>query len=769
MTKNHILIKSVALGVLLMLSPTAKAAGGVDQVLVAYFKKLHVGASPKCSVDDMTKTRILSEIEPKCLIRTVQPEGSYISGVKSGCTEISVKGTVDAQVNALCENSAFKADQAAVKQQALAEQRTAARAERLAAQQARDKKENAVFGNMLGSTAKLMFGKKNSDTDEKEERSGKGKSGSGSDSSTAAGSNPNAGGGSGNSAGSTSNSGTGNGPTLGKEYSPLALAQKEAKEADDAYDNCDKIKDVDCSGLKVAKDAADKKLETVKDETVAEGKRIAAEQKEPIGSAGKEAVNEGAEEGEDPELTERHKLSRAEDKSIEGQLEAMRKSVEVAIKEIQPEASTTCTAAMGTNAECPAVPAAVKCLVTNMQQLDAQKKQLQEDKESCSNTSAQAEKMCSMVRSKKAKDVQKVMSVGAAVLSKVTAASDACGTTSDISKIAQGGMLLAQGTCSAMKIRCDLSCASAKKMLLTMERTAGALKACKATITTTAPASLAQVETGVTNFQAKIKEELSEGKSVPNAITQCKNHKTDIALMGLSALGFLSAFQDAQECKKQLASGNGDGGKTSSSLASPTMSTAEYCSMPNNAASLTCKCTTNPNAEGCLGSLAKSGVNIGKIGNNGGASAFASAGSNGLGALKSTGKNGSGSDELAPGANLSEAAREALGISAVAPGDAVGTAAGGAAGSAEAARKAKEEEKEKPKYSFFSNLGSMLSGGRKPDQAAKAAIRGYEQDQAIKRKLASDQVRAEISGASGKSNFDKIRSRYQQNAASFEQ
>jgi len=778
-TKNHILIKSIALGVLLMLSPIAKATGGVDQVLVAYFKKLHMGASPKCSIDDIAKTRILAELEPKCLIRSTVEGQLFISGVKPECTEVSVKASVDAQVNALCVNTAQQADQAKVVQQ---QQAAAEAAKKAAANQASgggsggaaSALQQASQGLALWSDITSRDAKREKADKEKEERSGNGRSESGS--STAAGSSSNGGkikelspvGTSsihGNSMGSV-NQAIGNANVKIREHNAAIDAQKAA---DVAYDNCDKIKDVDCSGLKIAKDEADKKVETLKEQTVAEGKKIADEQRDPIGSAGKDALDEGAAEGEDPELTKRHAQSRAEDESIGGQIKAISESVKAAIAAMPAEATASCASQMGTNPECATVQPAITCLETNMKQLEVQKVQLQKDKEACSNTSAQAEKMCSMVRSKKAKDVQKLMSIGATVLSKVTAASDACGTTSDISKIAQGGMLLAQGTCTAMKVRCDLSCNSAKKTLLTMERTAGALKACKASVATTAPNAVAQVETGTTQFQTKIKEELSEGKSVPSAITQCKNHKTDIALMGLSALGFLSAFQDAQECKKQLASGNGDGGKTSSSLAGPNMTTAEYCSMSNNATSITCKCTANPNADGCMGSLAKSGVNIGKIGNNGGASAFASAAQNGLGSLNSMSK--SPGEELPPGTNLSEAAREALGINGDAVVDSIGGAAAvGSGSSAEAAKKSKDkEEKDKPKFGFFSSLGNMLSGGKKPDQAANATIRKYEQDQAIKRKLASDQVRAEISTASGKSNFDKIRSRYQQNAASFEQ
>lgn len=803
MTKNHILIKGIALGVLLMLSPTAQAAGGVDQVLVTYFNVLHKGASPKCSIDEMTKTRILAEIEPKCLIRTVKDEGSYISGVKSTCTDASVKAAVDSQVAMLCDNAAYKADQA----KAIKAQEQAAAQQAAAAKQAQGGSGGDSGNSTVQNLKTIAQGLQTYGEIDKARQAAKAKN------------NP-----------STNNPSAGGGPSsmgrpvdaaieraaaaqpvvdaaaaarvpeviVSKYQTPdggyvLARATGTAEEVTvtkfDAKGNAQpsvEFKDTPSAtkvDAQIASYGADPQKPSfpVDAETAKAAREVAA----PVQSAAQQATNGSGATGTDTALDTRNKAAAAEDKALETEIQTMKTQLDAAKQQAPNEATAKCNANEATRdpitmqtknpkleAECNmgAPQKAIICLETNVQALIAAQKELAEQKLSCSSNSAQAEKLCSMVRSEKAQQVQLVMSIGATVLSKITAASEACGTTSNLSKIAQGGMLAAQGACTAMKFRCDISCNAAEKTIKLMKTKAEAIKKCELTLEAIAAAG-SQAQSAAQQLSTKLDQELTPTKSVPSSITQCENHKADIAGMGVAALGFLSAFQDAESCKKQLAAGGtNNSGKSTSSLAGPTMTTAEYCSMPANATSLTCKCTSNPSADGCIGSMAKSGVNIGKIGNGGGASAFASAKQSGLGAVDSLGKAANGSDEPAPGANLSEAAREALGI-AVAP-EGSGGSAGGAAGSAatDAAKKSKQdEEKEKPKFGFFSSLGNMISGGRKPDQAANATIRKHEQDQAIKRKLASDQVRAEISTASGKSNFDKIRSRYQQNAASFEQ
>ena len=824
-TKNHILIKSVALGVLLICSLQANAS--VDRALVTYFNNaLYKGQSPKCSIDEATKTRILAEIEPKCLVRSTLEGQPFISGVKPACTDASVKASVDAQVNSLCANTAYETEKAMLlkKQQE--------------AQQAATNKQNgsgSAGGAQQPSTTDMLkmgrdtykdlnAGAKKAEEayekrDEVKDKLSKGWSktkeavglGDKQDKApteqkqteTAKVEQPK--------------------PTATAIVAPVDPYEDEKRELEEEKSKLEitrNSRDVKCSGVvkdpscesynrKVANQEAEiasksdalaqKEIDAAKEAADKAAKETAEELKDKPASVQKDAHDNITGEGAKAAAQATDGVKAAGDQAADAKAKAADGKADAAAAE--PKA-TAATAPVNCQAELQAVEAANKSY--NLK------------KTVCVKSANTADNFCDKLRSPGLAQVQQYMTLGTAVLSKVTAASEACGTTSTLSKVAQGGILAAQLTCTTVKLTCDKSCAMAKTALANFKTANAELKACATKVLASGNGKIAEgsaatpvgtvlVDQGQAEvqhaqavhkasgtydtliaeeekpatLQAKVGEdgkpageEVVGGSERENATLLCgKKAATDMKTMGIAALGLLSAFNDAQDCKKQLSAGGGSGnGKSTSSLAGPSMTTAEYCSVPSNAASITCKCTTDPNADGCMGSLAKSGINIGKIGNNGGASAFASAGQNGLGSLNPLSKTSSTGEELPPGANLSDAAREALGITGDATVDSAGAAAGVTSGSAaEAAKKAKLEEKEKPKFGFFSSLGNMLSGGKKPDHAAKATIRKYEQDQAIKRKLASDQVRAEISTASGKSNFDKIRSRYQQNAASFEQ
>lgn len=784
MTKNHILIKSVALGVLLMLSPLAKA-NNVDQVLIAYFNKLYPSNPQNCVIDSYTKTTLLADFEQKQCLNRITSEGQqYIAGFKSPCNEKDARASLDSQINAFCFQQVQKANAAAQAQARVQQQQPSASGGSSGGSSGGGRSLKQGLADVSKSLSQIKkieaWAKKRDEAAAKKEEAAKGSDGKAV-------------------AGKADQQNSAPPTERAKEdfrrleiqqqnasaQDPKAIAVNEARteykiaKEEFVQSKCGPTEDEGpCGELRATMSTAEQKAKanggTVEgtDSDIAAGKSIADRQtNEGLRTAGKNANDEGKVDAEDPELKARHEKSRAEDASLKTQLEALDAKIKAMVNAIPAEATATCTAEMGMNPDCGRTQPAITCINGEQQKLITLRTELQKDKEACSNASAQAEKLCSMVRSEKAQNVQLVMSIGATILSKVTAASESCGTTSDLSKIAQGGILAAQGSCIAMKVRCDMSCESAKKTLEAMEKTVAAMKTCQVGTLKSAPNTAPQVDIGLDNLQAKLKEELSEGKSVPAAVTQCKNHKTDITTMGLAALGFLSAFQDAESCKKQLTAGGGGSGKSTSSMVTPTMTTAEYCSQPQNATSITCKCTANPSAEGCMGSMAGSGVALGKIGSGSGASAFASAKQNGLGGLDPLGKSTNGSSEPAPGSNLSEGAREALGIGGGATVDASsGGSPAGLSGNSENAKGLKDkEEKEKPKFGFFSSIGNMLSGGKSPNQAAKAAIRGYEQDQAIKRKLASDQIRAEITTASGKSNFDKIKSAYKANSSSFEQ
>lgn len=787
MTKNHILIKSVALGVLLMLSPLAQAADGVNRSQVEYFNKLYKSQSPKCFIPEATKARIIAGLEDKCLIRTAAANNeSYISGIKPACTEASVKVSVDSEINALCANTAQQAEQSVVAKQVAAAQN--------AAKSGNGASAGGGGGGGGGVDAQTMLpvvqamaswksDKKDGSSDKKSDTSTTSSSTGGVKGTNEA--KPPA---------STPGSSSAN------TTAAAAVKAPEIPKASYTYDGPDGTKVVATQNDKgdyvinqldennkpiVGKETTVPPSElhdTLKGEKygvdsstgkLSQPETVKALENSPkeIQAAGKGAADGKLEQKPDAVLEKRHAASKQEDEALTKQLDAVQAKINAATGKVGPEATTTCTETMGQNPECTAgTPQFVmNCVQQSLNELKADQQELTKDKISCSDTSAQAERLCSMVRSEKAQQVQQVMSVGATVLSKVTAASEACGTTSNLNKIAQGGMMAAQAACTAMKYRCDFSCKSAEKSLTKMKtKIEAAVQKCGASRLTTAPTAGPAIDVAFNEYKAMLEKQLTPESAVPASVTQCENHKLDMATMGLAALGFLSAAQDAQKCKEQLAAGGGGGnGSSTSGMAGPQMTTAEYCSQPQNAASITCKCTANPNAEGCTGSLMNSGVALGKINTNGGLSGFASAKQNGLGSLDSTSKLGGSSSEPAPGAGLSEAAREALGITGSAVAGSAG--AGGNFGSgSESSKAAAKEEKEKPKFGFFSSLGAMLSGGKSAGQAAKAAIRNYEQDQAIKRKVASDQLRAEITTASGKSNFDKISNRYRESASSFE-
>lgn len=795
MTKNHILIKSVVLVVVLTMSPFAKA--GVDRVLVTYFDTLYKNQSPKCSLSESTKSQIISEVEAeKCLIRSTSEGQSYISGVQAPCTEASVKAKVDSRVNGLCANTAQQAEKDALAKYA-ANQQAAAKKQQQGGSAGGG---GGLDQQALGDASNLLMTYAQMRKDKKAEKAEKEKSAQSNNS----GSNSNSNSGSNNNNSNSDSSNNSTAPTASKTSGDSSgggsAKTPELPKASYTYDGPDGTKVVavqddnggytvtqlDEKGKPMANTAvstpAGELQNTVSDKFGADPKTGKLSQPETvkalenspkeIKAAGAGAADGKTDTGTDPVLEKRHAASKQEDAALTEKLTAIQTKITTANGEIAPKSTMTCNESMGQIPECTAgTPQfVINCVQQTLNELKTEQEELKKDKIACSDSSAQAEKLCSMVRSEKAQQVQQVMSVGATILSKMTAASEACGTTSNLNKIAQGGMLAAQAGCSVMKFRCDASCASAEKTLTKMKtKIETAIQKCGASRLTTAQDAGPKVDMAFKEYATMLEQQLSPKSAVPAAIVQCKEHKLDMATMGLAALGFLSAAQDAQKCKEQLNSGTSGGtGTSTSGLAGPTMTTAEYCAQPQNAASITCKCTANPNAEGCVGSLMGSGVSLGKINTNGGASGFASAKQNGLGSLESSGKKSSGdSSEPPPGAGLSEAAREALGMNSGPAGGSPGVNGNFGSGT-ENSKTASKEDKEKPKYGFFSSLGSMLSGGKSANTAAKAAIRNYEQDQAIKRKVASEQLRAEITTASGKSNFDKISNRYRESASSFE-
>lgn len=377
-------------------------------------------------------------------------------------------------------------------------------------------------------------------------------------------------------------------------------------------------------------------------------------------------------------------------------------------------------------------------------------------KTSCSGSAARADNFCSMIRSPTAQAVGMLMSVGGAALSKMSSASQTCGTTSDLSQLAQTGMTLANVACTGMKFMCDSSCASAQKILT------GMVAEAKIAITG-APASTAKI-------QAALTKEQSAPTGVAPKIAQCKKHAADIVQFTTQILGLATAAAQAKDCKEKLTAGGGTG--------SGTVTMDEMCKDPTQAQTLVCKCKVDATAAGCPGAVVKT------TNKDGGPLVIKGNGS---------GSQLAGIDAFRQGSGLSSAAKTALGLDSNSAASTAGSAlnsnfgdsgvAAATSGAATDARgslsasgsddKNKSDLAKDKKFSFgsFGSLGSAIGGFFGGSGSKKSGTSGNfgteKQIAAAKRQIANEQLRSEISTASGRSNWDKVRTRYLESNSTF--
>lgn len=463
----------------------------------------------------------------------------------------------------------------------------------------------------------------------------------------------------------------------------------------------------------------------------------------------------------------------AEGKTFEQELTQLETLLTSAQAQAAKEATASCNSEYVEpvlQAECMSqarIQTAINCVNAATAQIKAAHAKLTPERASCTSSAAQADQLCSLVRSPKAQLVQQVMSAGAAALSAVTAATESCDKTSKLAKVAQGGMLLAQMGCTAVKVRCDLSCQSATVSMQALRKASAAIQKCQINLLQATKFSGPQITQAAGQLSARIEKELTTGATVPDAVKQCDGHSADILTMATQVTGFATASADAIKCKEQLAAG-GAAGKNTSAFAGPKMTTAEYCSNPSNATSSVCKCTANPNADGCIGSVAKQGLQVGRLNSGSGASSFAGGSyGNGVSGLNASQTNKSDiSKDGSSGSGLSAAAREALGLNNGGAATSENAAGGsnGVSSNAASAESAKSVEETKKRFGFFSSLGNLMGGGsggrRGAETTASKLFKEKELQEAMKRKIASDEARAQISPASGMSNFEKISKKY---------
>lgn len=400
-------------------------------------------------------------------------------------------------------------------------------------------------------------------------------------------------------------------------------------------------------------------------------------------------------------------------------------------------------------------------------------------KTTCAKNAEIAETLCIESKSPQAQIAKSIVDNAGPILALVSSAQKACSSTADMTTLASEAASLAKGACVSAKTLCDSSCSTAGKSLESLLAFSKAyvpaahLEIKKVMATTVELASeemilLESADLAVNNYDAAYPETIgSEIKVLPIGTTgsivgRCQGYAKDVVLFAINLGNLLNANQSAKDCAAKLATNTG----------SPT-SKAQYCEVPANAVTSFCVCQKDNNAAGCPGSIGKTG-GVDKTKDE-----------TGKNIKDSSGKNqfAGGFDPVKPQSvdlgklNSEDKAKSENGDSAnskIDGGIGANAAAGGGPGSASGAHGAGDSSKDaslnpedKKKWSFGSFLG-IGGGGSSSGRSGSgsAGSLGKKEFDGIQRAIASEKLRAEISGAAGKSNWEKVNERYLRNSPS---
>ena len=404
------------------------------------------------------------------------------------------------------------------------------------------------------------------------------------------------------------------------------------------------------------------------------------------------------------------------------------------------------------------VQAANQAAATAITQLNSQANTYSLVQKTCSASHSGADHLCSFVTNEKVIAVQGLMAVVTPIITKSSSARESCEILEKTNKVGQFGMAAANLMCLTAKSTCDVSCPAGTKQITTMMDLAK-------TIMRAAPKAGIAMESTMA----------SEQKPLIEYTGKCKAFSLSSKSMLAAAATLATSSKSAENCKEKLTAG---GGGASGMAAGAIVTTAEHCSKPENANSSVCRCTQNPNADGCFGSFAGVKGVATQNKNSGSGMASNSGSSSGVtaaGPLSNEQKQALGFNTQDKNKNASTDSMMAGGLANV---NGVGSSSDGSGSGLvdENGQNIKTDTTKKSSLSSFSfgslsgGLGSFFGSNKGGKNAAALKVldpqKAKEQELAIKRKLASEQLRSEVSMASGKSNFDKIRNRYQMSTSS---
>ena len=427
----------------------------------------------------------------------------------------------------------------------------------------------------------------------------------------------------------------------------------------------------------------------------------------------------------------------------------------------------------------------------------------QAEQTKCDGSASKAHFLCPTATNPQVQAVGTLMNGMAAMIPSISSAKETCAATSSVNLIGQTVLGVATAVCAGVKTSCETKCAktnSKYKEVTTAydqinESLSAALKEAQAEKRKAEDekkdAEKDQDALGASYAQAKIDTqtrniaaiEKAQGKTpeIDQIITKqsgensadiakCEGYKVDIAQIGTTAMNMMAASLQAKKCEEQLSAQNGNG--TGNTPQTYTMD--EMCAQPQNATSSICKCRSDNTAVGCPGHIAGSGNegNINKTINSPGLAAMAGFGPK----VKPSSAFSSGTDlgGLSDEAKVALAANGEQKPSTSMFDQAGGANAGGggstsASGAAAGGAKGKVAEESKSMGSSFVNaVSSFFKGGSggKSTAAKDDKFNADKYKEKIKRQIAAEQMRSEVSSASGMDNWTKIKSRYKSNSSS---
>lgn len=369
-----------------------------------------------------------------------------------------------------------------------------------------------------------------------------------------------------------------------------------------------------------------------------------------------------------------------------------------------------------------------------------------------------------------------LLDYGGPVLGAMSSAQKTCSSTQKIMNFATMGLTAAKGVCVGAKVMCDKACNGAVKFLGQVNKQVQQARAqfnldlrtssnnCQRA--NNPPSSdpscgpqITQAQSVAQTVFAKLdtvmqKEAAPSEGTAQSRVVHCQGLMKDVLLLAANAASTLMAANSAKKCKDQLSSNPGNG--------SPTM--AQYCDQPANVSLEICKCQRNNMAPGCPGALASNNSNNPNYRENNIKPINPNIKPTANGSPSGSGNNNNTNiGKTNDPANSSYSSTGGLAGGFNAPGaGSLGSASDAAGNSAD--KDSSEVAKDKKNKWNLGGLSDYVGGlfgkgGAESGSGSKLGLGSKDAD-ALKRQIASENFRAEVSTASGKSNWEKVRQMY---------